>query len=60
MLLDRLFSARASSVRAELTLMWMYVALYSTYWGARTAADKMHDTSSKVDRGDIFIVHDQK
>ncbi len=43
--------------------MWMYVALYSTYSGARTAADKMHDVArylSKVDRGDIFIVHGQK
>ncbi len=34
--------------------------------GVRTAADKMcavaryYDISSKADRGDIFIVHDQK
>ncbi len=46
--------------------MWMYVALYSTYRGARTAADKMcavaqnYNISSKADRGDIFIIHDQK
>ncbi len=47
--------------------MWMYVVLYSTYRrGARTAADKMcvvaryYDISSKADRRDIFIIHDQK
>ncbi len=56
-----------SNSTAELTLMWMYVALYSKLYdgGARTAADRMcaaryYDISSKADRGDIFSVHDQK
>ncbi len=44
--------------------MWCYTV--HTNGGARTAVDKMravaryYDISSKADRGDIFIVHDQK
>ncbi len=45
--------SRESNSTAELTLMWMYVALYIEALAARTA-------TAKADRGDIFIVHDQK
>ncbi len=41
----------------------MWRCTVHTDGGARTAADKMHDVAqylSKVDRGDIFIVHGQK
>ncbi len=44
----------------------MWRCTIHTDGGARTAADKMcavaryYDISSKADRGDIFIIHDQK
>ncbi len=50
----------------------LYVVLYTVHYikyrdrGARTEPDRMcavaryYDISSKADRGDIFIVHDQK
>ncbi len=45
-------------------LMYGSVQYIDTAGGARTAADRMcavawYDISSKADRGDIFIVHDQ-
>ncbi len=46
--------------------MCMYVALYIEVEASRTAADRMfavaryYDISSKADRGDIFIIHNQK
>ncbi len=58
--------SRENNSTAELTLKWMYVAQYSIDSVVRrTAADRMcavaryYDISSKADRGDILIVHDQ-
>ncbi len=51
--------SRDNNSTAELTLMWMYVALYR-YGGARTATDRMfsvaryYDISPKSDHGDIL------
>ncbi len=60
--LELLFRDKVNST-AELTLMLMYVALFSIL--RRRAADRMcavawyNDIFSKADRGDICIVHDQ-
>ncbi len=58
--------SRENYSTAELTVMWMYVALNSWYGGTRTVTERMftvaqyYDISPKADRGDISIVHDQK
>ncbi len=43
--------------------MWMYVALYIDTEALELYLIEcalQHDISSKADRGDIFIIHDQK
>ncbi len=61
--------SRESNSTAELTLMWMYAAFYSLLIRRRKncnvtermfAVARYYDISPKADRGDIFIVHDQK
>ncbi len=55
-----------SNSTAELTLMWMYVALYieaevpELQLIEGVLVERYYDISSKADCGDIFIVHDQK
>ncbi len=53
---------RESNSTAELTLMWMYVALYIEAEAPELYLNlaRYYDISSKADRGDIFIIHDQK